>query len=59
MGKARKVQDSGGQALISLPTEARQQLGVQKGDMLDLTVENGAIVLRPLAVATHFGEGEA
>jgi AbrB family looped-hinge helix DNA binding protein len=41
-----KVREGG---LLVVPDEARKELKVKDGDLLDLTVEDGALMLRPLA----------
>lgn len=36
-----------GEAILPIPGELIQQLGLQDGDQLDVTVENGVVILKP------------
>lgn len=50
MSDIRKIQNQGGQKLVSLPREAREALDIEAGDYVGIDVENGRLVIRPVSI---------
>ena len=65
MNKANTQQDNvimalvrmlrGGQ--VTLPAEARKALKLNEGDYLDLEIQDGALMLKPIESSTRFSAG--
>ncbi len=42
----RKVQDNNNSLMINIPLEIAEELNIEKGDTLIITLENGSMVIR-------------
>lgn len=43
-----QIMENDGEAVLPIPGELIQQLDLQDGDRMDVTIENGTVALKPI-----------
>jgi antitoxin component of MazEF toxin-antitoxin module len=58
MGKLRKIGPKGNSPSVTIPRKFLAELGLSNGDRVDLDLEDGSIVIRPVNIRPKQGGSE-